>query len=58
MSSRRRVDAPVTADQTVLVADDAPEGTELGGEVVAMERLLAAVTRRARDVAVAAALTT
>ena len=56
MLSRRRLDAAVTADQTVLVAHDTAEGAELGREVVAMERLLAAVTGRARDVAVAAAL--
>ena len=57
MLSRRRVDATVTSDQTVLVADDTAEGAELGREVVTMERLLTAVTGRTRDVAVAPTLT-
>ena len=48
--------AGAAANQSGLVAVHALERHELGGEVVAVDRFLAAVAHRARQVAVAAAV--
>ena len=56
--SRCRIETSVTANKPVLVAHDATQRAELGREVVAVERLLTAVTGRARDVPIATALLT